>query len=213
MSCWRSRPGQGRRVSDVIREALGAYLGMRPTARPTAPALSDTVSDMAVTLAALTSDVADMRERLVRLEEKVEARSPGVRQRRTGQVRQRVDTRRHPTRAILLNSPRARGPPNARQAAPWRPHQETDGRLLCLQGYGASLSSTKPERSICIHQRMRTPQSLSDATLYQEISDQRQAPATARDQAPEGQQAYHVHRQAMSPTLSPHSSHGPELKF
>ena len=102
---------QGRRVSDVIREALGAYLGMRPTERPTAPALSDTVSDVAVTLAALASDVADMRDRLGRLEEKVEARSPGVHQRRTG---------RPPARPTPADIPRGQYKLTPRQRAAMR---------------------------------------------------------------------------------------------
>ena len=102
---------QGRRVSDVIREALGAYLGRRPTERPPAPALSDTVTDVAVTLAALAADVAEMRDRLVRLEEKVETRSPGVRQRRTG---------RPPARPTPADTPRGHYKLTPRQRAAMR---------------------------------------------------------------------------------------------
>jgi hypothetical protein len=73
---------QGGRVSDIIREALEAYLGMRPTGRPTNHLLSDEVSDITSSLEALVSDMSDMRERLEALEA-LGAQAPGVRQPRT----------------------------------------------------------------------------------------------------------------------------------
>ena len=63
-----ARVGQGTRVSDIIREALEAYLGMRPTARPTNSLLSDSVSDLSTRLDAIVSDLSDIHNRLDRLE-------------------------------------------------------------------------------------------------------------------------------------------------
>src|SRR5215467_1556646 len=67
-----SRVRHDHRVSDVIREALEAYLEVRPPECPPAPGVPDTVSDMlsdiARRLEALMSDMADLRERLTRLE-------------------------------------------------------------------------------------------------------------------------------------------------
>src|SRR5919199_6556219 len=74
-----ARVRQGQSASDVIREALEAYLGVRQTDRPTPMPASDTVSDMSDRLEALASDVATMRERLEALEAAVAA----VRQRPT----------------------------------------------------------------------------------------------------------------------------------
>jgi hypothetical protein len=59
-------------MSDIIRDALEAYLARRPTAgptdRPTPPPVSDVLSDMSDRLTALGSDVSDLRTRLERLE-------------------------------------------------------------------------------------------------------------------------------------------------
>ncbi len=99
------RVRQGSSVSDIVREALEAYLGVRPTARLTerptqstsasastsvvsgtmsvsmsdvlSAMLSDIVSDA---MSASVSDVADIRERLAQLEQRVEALSASVRQ-------------------------------------------------------------------------------------------------------------------------------------
>jgi hypothetical protein len=77
----------GGRASDIVREALEGYLGLRPTERPTAPEqlsdTSDTVSDLAARVNALVSDIASLEERLERLEAYRTARTPRVRQRPT----------------------------------------------------------------------------------------------------------------------------------
>jgi Arc/MetJ-type ribon-helix-helix transcriptional regulator len=82
------RVRQGARVSDIVREALEAYLGARPTARPTqetsasaratstAATMGDAVSDIR---SAMMSDVSDIRQRLGHLEQRVEALSASVR--------------------------------------------------------------------------------------------------------------------------------------
>jgi Arc/MetJ-type ribon-helix-helix transcriptional regulator len=77
-----ARVGQGTRVSDIIREALEAYLGMRPTARPTNSLLSDSVSDLSTRLEAVVSDLSDIHNRLERLEAR-EGQPTRVRQRQT----------------------------------------------------------------------------------------------------------------------------------
>ena len=69
------------RASDVVREALEAYLGLGPTERPPAQGpVSDIVSDVAAMVETLLSDMADLRSRLERLEAH-EAQLPRVRQR------------------------------------------------------------------------------------------------------------------------------------
>jgi hypothetical protein len=77
----------GGRVSDIVREALEAYLGVRPTARPTDQTpmsdTSDTVSDLAARVGALVSDVARLQERLERLDAYRTTRPPRARQRPT----------------------------------------------------------------------------------------------------------------------------------
>ena len=57
-AAFSARVRQGSRMSDVIREALEAHLGVRPTDRPTAPALSDTLADVSDRLATLALDWA-----------------------------------------------------------------------------------------------------------------------------------------------------------
>jgi Arc/MetJ-type ribon-helix-helix transcriptional regulator len=83
------RVRQGTSVSDLVREALEAYLGVRQTPRPThttsasasATAASDTLADnMSDIMSAAISDVSDIRERLVQLEQRVEELSVSVRQ-------------------------------------------------------------------------------------------------------------------------------------
>jgi hypothetical protein len=80
----RVRPGQ--KLSDILKEALEAYLGISPTDGPTSLTLpdivSDELSDMRGKLAAVVSDIADIRSRLARLEAG-EPRSPRVRHRPT----------------------------------------------------------------------------------------------------------------------------------
>ncbi len=84
------RARQGSTVSDIVCEALEAYLGACPTSRQTQEApssdsilssvsdiLSDTVSDM---LSDLVSAMSGMRERLAQLEARVNALSASVRQ-------------------------------------------------------------------------------------------------------------------------------------
>jgi helix-turn-helix resolvase-like protein len=61
---------QGHRLADVIRDALEAHLGVRPTA----PRLAGGLSDMSARLERLAAAVADLQRRLGQLE----ARSPGV---------------------------------------------------------------------------------------------------------------------------------------
>jgi Arc/MetJ-type ribon-helix-helix transcriptional regulator len=83
------RVRQGTSVSDLVREALEAYLGVRQTPGPThtttacasATAASAAVTDnMSDTMSAAMSDVSDIRERLARLEQRVEELSASVRQ-------------------------------------------------------------------------------------------------------------------------------------
>src|SRR5262245_21713402 len=78
------RVRQGARVSDIVREALEAYLGARPTqetsasacATSTATTGTDDVSDI---WSAMMSDTSDIRQRLGHLEQRVEALSASVR--------------------------------------------------------------------------------------------------------------------------------------
>ncbi len=79
------RVRQGSSVSDIVREALDAYLGMRQTERQTArPTQGASASASAAatsdTLSAMMSDTSDIRERLAHLEQQVEALSACVRQ-------------------------------------------------------------------------------------------------------------------------------------
>jgi hypothetical protein len=54
------RVGQGQQASDIMREALEASLGVRPTAgpimEPTSPTLSDAVCDLSSRLTMLAAD-------------------------------------------------------------------------------------------------------------------------------------------------------------
>ena len=83
------RVRQGSNVSDIVREALEAYLGVRQIPRQTqetsasarAAVTSDTVADaLSDSRVALLSDVSDIRERLAHLEQRVEELSASVRQ-------------------------------------------------------------------------------------------------------------------------------------
>jgi hypothetical protein len=83
------RARQGTSVSDLVREALEAYLGIHQTPRPThttsasasATAAADTLADsMSDSMSAAMSDVSDIRERLAQLEQRVEELSASVRQ-------------------------------------------------------------------------------------------------------------------------------------
>jgi Arc/MetJ-type ribon-helix-helix transcriptional regulator len=83
------RARQGTSVSDLVREALEAYLGVHQTPRPThttsasasATAAADTLADsMSDSMSAAMSDVSDIRERLAQLEQRVEELSASVRQ-------------------------------------------------------------------------------------------------------------------------------------
>ncbi|HSX79237.1 MAG TPA: recombinase family protein [Candidatus Saccharimonadia bacterium] len=87
-----ARVRQGSHVSDIVREALEAYLGACPTACPTqsaaasasavtasafqmdhmSAAVSANLADVSARLSASVSDVLDMRERLAQLEQRVE---------------------------------------------------------------------------------------------------------------------------------------------
>jgi hypothetical protein len=64
--------GQGRRVSDILREALEAYLGVCPTDSPTAPPMPDIVSgaieDLSGRVTTMARALADIQARLERLE-------------------------------------------------------------------------------------------------------------------------------------------------
>jgi len=75
-----ARVRQGERVSDIVREALEAYLGLcqteRPTERPTPDThTSDILSDMSARLSALASDMADIQQRLGQIEVQMAARA------------------------------------------------------------------------------------------------------------------------------------------
>ncbi len=87
-----ARVRQGSHVSDIVREALEAYLGTGPTAclTPSVAAsacavtvsafqmdqasakVSDILADMSAKLSASMSDTSDMRQRLEQLEQRVE---------------------------------------------------------------------------------------------------------------------------------------------
>ena len=70
-------------VSDVIHKAFEAYLGLRPTVRPTLSTdLSDTVSDIRARLEVIAANMSDMQRRLARLEG-VSSEDTPVRQRET----------------------------------------------------------------------------------------------------------------------------------
>jgi hypothetical protein len=89
------RVGQGHSVSDIIREALETYFGLRQTVCPTngasvsdstlhmSDSVSAVVSDISAQLSEVVSDVSDMRELLVQLEARLDEISTGVRQGRT----------------------------------------------------------------------------------------------------------------------------------
>ena len=85
------RVGQGQTASDVIREALEQYLGMRPTfsptESPTAPQvsdlMSDALSDLSARVAALTTALLDIEARIERLEVREMPPQQAVRQQRT----------------------------------------------------------------------------------------------------------------------------------
>lgn len=67
---------QDTTVSDVIREALEAYLGVAPARRQTPQgAASDATAPLVEELQALRGDVAGFRERLTQLEERLDAMS------------------------------------------------------------------------------------------------------------------------------------------
>jgi hypothetical protein len=57
-AAFSARVRQSSRMSDVIREPLEAHLSVRPTDRPTAPALSDTLAEVSDRLATLMLDRA-----------------------------------------------------------------------------------------------------------------------------------------------------------
>jgi len=94
-ACVAERVRQGGHLSDIAREALELYFGLRPTQCPTPDAalsdsisqvsddLSDKVSDTAARLSDVLSDVSDMQARLVVLETILAERASGVGQRQT----------------------------------------------------------------------------------------------------------------------------------
>jgi hypothetical protein len=110
----------GGQVPDVIRAALEAYLGLRPTGRPTAPEhvsdTSDTVSDLAARVNALVSDVARLQERLERLDAYLETRPPRVRQRQT--PRPTPPQPEPPVAATTADPPQTRAPGGQRKLTP-----------------------------------------------------------------------------------------------
>ena len=115
---------QGSRVSDIVREALEAYLGACPTPRQTqataasasASVLSDTlmdtvsdvvsahVSDMSARLSAMVSDVSDIRERLGQLEARLAGLSDTGRQPRPHRRNQPPPAGDRPTRPAPLEA-------------------------------------------------------------------------------------------------------------
>jgi hypothetical protein len=77
------RVRQGHRASDIIRDALEAYFGVRPPDRPTPATLPAAVADevsaiMSDKVSAIAADVSDMRERSAQLKQQVEHMSAGV---------------------------------------------------------------------------------------------------------------------------------------
>jgi Arc/MetJ-type ribon-helix-helix transcriptional regulator len=91
-----ARVGHGSSVSDIVREALEAYLGACQTPRQTHAAsvsdsahpVSDTLSDVlsdtvSAMMSDIVSDVSDMREHLEQLEARLEELSASVRHRPT----------------------------------------------------------------------------------------------------------------------------------
>jgi hypothetical protein len=98
-----ARVRQGSSVSDIVREALEAYLGACPTESAAASAsavtasafqmdqmsdvvsakLSDALADVSARLSASVSDASDMRERLELLEQRIEELSARGRPRPT----------------------------------------------------------------------------------------------------------------------------------
>ena len=89
------RVRQGAPVSDIVREALEQYFGVRQTDRQTNEALlsdrtlpvSDTLPDVVSALSATVSDmrlvVSDIRDRLEHFEARLDTLSAGVGQRQT----------------------------------------------------------------------------------------------------------------------------------
>lgn len=70
------RVRQGARVSDIVRDALEAYLGSCPTERPTAEIhASAMVADMADRLSAIASDMTDIQQRLGQIEAQMTTRA------------------------------------------------------------------------------------------------------------------------------------------
>jgi Arc/MetJ-type ribon-helix-helix transcriptional regulator len=109
-----ARLRQGRRVSEVIRDALEAYLGIRPLDRPPATTLFDTLAAVAVRLEALASDLADLRARLERLEARG---TPAARIRPRQRARPTQGPAFHPTdRPPHGDTPAAPAPPRPRAA-------------------------------------------------------------------------------------------------
>src|SRR5437763_1476248 len=95
----------GTHVSDILREALEAYLGIRPTQGPTelaaAVGVTQGLSDILARLAALASDVSDTLTRVGALEHRVatlEAR-PTVRPAQRPPARPTAHDARAPTDA------------------------------------------------------------------------------------------------------------------
>jgi DNA repair ATPase RecN len=78
------RVRQGSNVSDIVREALETYFGLRQTPCPTnGTSVSDStlqISDISAKVSDVMSDVSDMRERLMQLETRLDELSSGVRQ-------------------------------------------------------------------------------------------------------------------------------------
>ena len=143
---------RGGLVSDVIREALEAYLGIRPTARPTEKEdlsdelsdriqMSDTMSDVSAQISGLVSDIAGLQERLEELEAFLETRPPRVRQRPT----ERPTEGRTP--ATTADTPQARTPTGQRKLTPRQVRALRDKHLrgvpiaALMEEYGISRAS------------------------------------------------------------------------
>ena len=137
---------QHAHVSGTIRQALEAYLGLRPTHCPTEQAqvsdVSDTLSDLAASVSALVSDVASMQERLERLETSLMTSAPRVRQRPTPRP-----TPPAPAPPLAADTPQAQTAGGQRKLTPRQQRALRDKHLrgvpvpALMEEYGLSRAS------------------------------------------------------------------------
>lgn len=134
----------GGRMSDSVREALEAYLGLRPTERATEQGtvsdrtqVSDTMSDISAKISGLVSDIVGVQERLEELEAYLETRQPRVRQRPT----ERPTEGRTP--ATTADTPQARTGGGQRKLTPRQVRALRDKHLR-----GVSIAALQEEYGI-----------------------------------------------------------------